>query len=78
MSSLLAGIRVIKMVFFFALPSPRRELQQIISICHQMEKVQNESFPSIHTLEDTDQSVFLLGMLLPRSKDLQLDEGEFE
>lgn len=66
------------MVFFFALPSPRRELQQIISICHQIKKFQNENFPSIHTLEETDQCVFLLGMLVPKSKDLHLDEGKFE
>lgn len=34
-----------KRILSFALSFPRRELQQIISMCHQINKFQNENFP---------------------------------
>lgn len=40
-----AGTRVMKRMLSFALSFPRRELQQIISICHQINRFQNEHFP---------------------------------
>lgn len=45
--SLSSGTRVIKMVFFFALSFPRRELQHIISTHHQINTLQNKNFPRI-------------------------------